>query len=267
MLQRQSYDAVQAFIMSRPILGHSFYQTAAYWVDGLLVDSGCFHTARQLLLATAGLPLAQVVNTHGHEDHIGANALLQKERGARVLAHPLALPILANPRRQHLHPYRRLFWGWPQPSAGLAAGAWVETERHRFRVIPTPGHSPDHIALHEPERGWLFSGDAFIGGRDRTARPDYDIQAIIASLKRMAALEPTLLFQGSGTVREDPTPELQRKIAYLEELGAEVRRLHAQGLGVPAIQKRLLGRDPYIRWLTLGHFRGEHLVRAYLQGS
>jgi glyoxylase-like metal-dependent hydrolase (beta-lactamase superfamily II) len=143
----------------------------------------------------------------------------------------------------------------------------VETEHHRFRVIHTPGHSPDHIGLYEPQQGWLFAGDAYIGGKDRAARFDYDIYAIIASLKVLAALRVACLFPGSGTVRmDDPVADIQRKVEYLEELGAKVRKLHNRGLGVQAIQKQLLGRDPSIRYLTLGHFRARYLVEAYLRG-
>jgi len=55
------------------------------------------------------------------------------------------------------------------------------------------------------------------------------------------------------------------KIAALEELGEKVRRLHEEGLPVEAIRRRLLGPEAGIRWLTLGHFKGEHLIRAFLR--
>ena len=267
MLHMTTHGPVRKLIMARAFFGRSFYHTAAYWVDGLLIDSGCAFSARELLEATRRFPIARIVNTHCHEEHIGGNGLLQRERGADIAAHPLALPVLADPRRQYLQLYRRVFWGWPQPSRGEPLGDWIETEHYRFQVIPTPGHSPDHIALFEPREGWLFSGDAFIGGQDRAARPDYDMYAIIGSLRRMAALDPALLFPGSGTVRERPAEELQRKIASLEELGEKVRRLHEEGLPVETIRRRLLGPEAGIRWLTLGHFKGEHLIRAFLRDA
>jgi len=268
MLTVEQRGPVRKFCAARAFLGRSFYRTAAYWVDGLLVDTTCPHTAGEFSRATAGLAVEQIVNTHCHEDHIGANALLQETRGARILAHALTLPILENPRLQHLQLYRRVFWGWPAPSHGNAIGEWVETAHHRFQVIRTPGHSPDHICLYEPEQGWLFSGDAYIGGQDRAARPDYDVYAIIDSLRRLATLRVTRLFPGSGTVREDhPATDIQRKIEALEQLGAEVRRMHAQGNNVQAIQQRLLGREPAISYLTLGHFKRRYLIEAYLRGS
>jgi len=265
MLKVEEHGPVVKFCSARTVLGRVFYHTAAYWVDGLLIDTGCAFTAEDLLGATAPFPVEQIVNSHSHEDHIGGNGLLQHACGVPISAHPLTLPILANPRLQHLQLYRRFFWGWPQPSQGSPVGEWVETTHYRFRVIHTPGHSMDHICLHEPDQGWLFSGDAYIGGQDRAARPDYDMYAVIASLKKLAALPLTQLFSGSGTVRANPVPDIRRKIAYLEELGAEVRRLHDMGLDVRAIKRRLVGREPYITYLTLGHFSGSHLIRSYLQ--
>jgi len=267
MIEVEGHGPVVKFRAARSILGRAVYHTAAYWVDGLLIDTGCAFTATELLKAEASLSVEQIVNTHSHEDHIGGNALLQRVRDAPILAHPLTLPILAHPRLQYLQPYRRFFWGWPQPSRGSPVGEWVVTTRYRFQVVHTPGHSPDHICLYEPEQGWLFAGDAYISGRERAVRPDCNIYAVIASLKKLAALHLTCLFPGSGTVRTDPIVDIERKIAYLEELGAEVRRLHDMGFSVRGIKKQLLGRDPYITYLTHGHFKGSYLIKAYLKSE
>jgi glyoxylase-like metal-dependent hydrolase (beta-lactamase superfamily II) len=146
--------------VARSLFGRPAYFTSAYWVDGLLIDTGCAHTARQFLTTLRGWHIDQVVNTHSHEDHIGANAEVQQAFRCRVRAHPDALPVLRDPSRQRLQPYRRLFWGHPKPCDAEAVGAWVQTDRFGFQVVHTPGHSPDHICLFEPDRGWLFSGDA-----------------------------------------------------------------------------------------------------------
>ena len=176
MLKLGTIGPVTKIKMARALFGRPFYFTTAYWVDGLLIDTGCAHTEREIMQALDVLPVVRVVNTHSHEDHIGANAALQEKRGAEILAHPLALPVLADPRgNQPLQPYRRIFWGYPRPSEGQPIGETVETGHYRFQVIHTPGHGPDHICLYEPNEGWLFSGDLYIGGRDRALRVDYDI--------------------------------------------------------------------------------------------
>ena len=59
---------------------------------------------------------------------------------------------------------------------------------------------------------------------------------------------------------------LQEKIAYLEELGEQVRALRDQGLSPRRIRRQLFGRELPIYYLTLGHFSGLRLVQSYLAG-
>jgi len=265
MIEVERVGEVIQIKMANHLLGRPLYYTAAYWVDGLLIDTGCPRTSRELLSVIEELGLERIVNTHSHEDHIGGNALLQERFGVEILAHPLALPILANPKRLHLQLYRRLIWGSPASSQGSPIGEMMTTGRYSFQVVPTPGHSEDHISLYEPHQGWLFTGDAYIGGVDRTLQTGSDIYAIIASLKRLSALPAKRLFQGSGTVRDDPQETIEKKVGYLEELGEKVWQLHSEGLSPKETRDRLLGRDLPIAYWTLGHFSGLNLIRSYLK--
>lgn len=254
---------------ARTIAGRGFYWTTAYRIGSLLVDSGCAHTARSLAASLRDESLTHLVNTHSHEDHIGANGLLQAQHpGLHIYAHPAALQVLADPRgRQPQQFYRRFFWGWPLPSRarGLRESEEIRVGEYCFQAIDTPGHSPDHICLFEPQRGWLFSGDLFAGGRDRAARMDNDIWGVIDSLKRIAALPIKILFPGCARVRIDPQPELLDKVAYLEEMGEKVLRMHQQGWSVNAIARSVFGKPMWIELLTHGHFTRRGLVVSYLR--
>lgn len=265
MIEVERVKEVIKIRMANRLFGRPLYYTAAYWVDGLLIDTGCPRTSQELSSLIEELGLERIVNTHSHEDHIGGNALLQERLGAEILAHPLALPLLADPRRLGLQPYRRLIWGSPAPSQGSPVPGVVATRHYSFKVIPTPGHSEDHISLHEPRQGWLFTGDAYIGGVDKALQAGSDIYAIIASLKRLRDLPAKRLFQGSGTVRDDPQEAIEKKVEYLEELREKMRQLHGQGLSPREIRDRLLGGEPPIAYWTLGHFSGLNLVRSYLK--
>lgn len=269
MIKSKSYDRVTRFDLARTFTGLGRYWTHAYLVDGMMIDTGCLHSARELVDALSDTPLTRIVNTHSHEDHIGANGPLQRQReGLEILAHPLALPVLSGPRAaQPLHFYRRLFWGYPTPSQGqpLSDGAVIETERHSFQAVYTPGHSPDHLCLYEPEQGWLFTGDLFVGGRERALRADYDIWQIIASLKKIAQLPISWLFPGSARVRPNPAQELEEKIAYLEAFGEQVLAYHQQGWSVKAIVDELCGPPMFVEYLTLGHYARRCLVLSYLR--
>jgi glyoxylase-like metal-dependent hydrolase (beta-lactamase superfamily II) len=95
MLKVTSFDNVLRLDSARTLAGRGRYWMTAYLVDGLLIDSGCAHAAPELVDALSEKTLTCLVNTHSHEDHIGANGLLQsKQQGLEILAHPLALPVL-----------------------------------------------------------------------------------------------------------------------------------------------------------------------------
>ncbi len=261
------YSEVTRFDLARTLGGRGRYWTTCYLVDGLLIDSGCAHTAPELERALAGKPFDRIVNTHSHEDHIGANGRLQRRRDVDVLAHADALPVLAEPRRQRLHAYRRVFWGYPEPSKGraLADGDEIRTPRFRFIALHTPGHAPDHLCLFEPDRGWLFSGDLYIGGRDRALREEYDIWGILESLRRVAALPVRTLFPGSARIPPDPRAALDAKVAYYRQMGERVLRLRAEGLGVRAIAREVCGPPMAMEWMTGFNFSRRGLVESYLR--
>ena len=268
MFKTSTYGEITRFDLTQPVRGLGLYWTTCYQVGSLLIDSGCAHTASELLGALPEPPQL-LVNSHTHEDHIGANGPLQRRwPELQIMAHPLGLPVLRDPRHtQPLQPYRRLYWGWPEPSQAspLEDGQIVESGRWRFQVIYTPGHSQDHICLYEPEEGWLFSGDLFVGGQDRALRGGYDIWGIIAALKRIAALPIKTLYPASARVRQEhPQAELRAKIDYLEDLGERVLALHASGYSERAITRRLMGKPMLVEKVTLGHFSRRRLVRAYL---
>jgi glyoxylase-like metal-dependent hydrolase (beta-lactamase superfamily II) len=268
MLKVSTYSEVKRFDLARTIAGRGRYWTTAYLLDDVLIDSGCAHSVPELAHALAGMSLSRIVNTHSHEDHIGGNGILQGGReGLEIYAHPLALPVLANPRiEQPLHYYRRIFWGWPDPSQALpiSDGEMIPTGKHTLQVLYTPGHSEDHICLYEPEKRWLFTGDLFVGGQDRALRADCDIWQIIDSLKRMAELPIDRLLPGCARVRDNPDEELREKINYLEEIGERVVRLHALGWSVGRITRSVCGSFMPIELVTLGHFSRQWLVRSYL---
>ncbi|NIO04574.1 MAG: MBL fold metallo-hydrolase [Proteobacteria bacterium] len=266
MIFVEELEGIRKFRLARTFFGRGLYYTAAYWVDGLMIDTGCTYTVQELLSALDGVTIKLIVNTHSHEDHIGANAALTRRCGAKIVIHPLGLEVLPSPReRQPLKPYQRVMWGYPDPSQGTAIGETIGTETHRFEVIHTPGHSPDHICLYEPERGWLFSGDAYIGGRDRALRADYNVWQIIRSLQRLAGLDVTLLFAGSGRVRGNVRTELLEKIHYLEDTADQVLELYRRGLGYGSIRRELFGRELPLSYVTFGHFSGKNLVRSFVE--
>src|SRR6266404_401006 len=212
------YGDVRYFRMARTVLRRAIYWTGVYLVDGLLVDSGPPNLARDVRRLVGELSVRQCVTTHHHEDHSGNHGLLAGELRITPLAHASAVSRLA---LADTHPplYRRVAWGARTPALTAPLGERVETSRFRFQVIHTPGHATDHVALFEPERGWLFSGDLYLAPRLRYLRADEDVYAMMDSLRRVLTLEPRVLFcQHRGRV-EQGAARLRDKLEFLGELG------------------------------------------------
>jgi len=248
------------FRMARRLLGWPAYWTGAYLVDGLLVDCGPPATARAFVEALAARPVEALVVTHHHEDHMGAAAELRAARGVEVQASAAALPLLSRGFAQE--GYRRLAWGRPPHVEARPLGDAVATRGLRFEVVPTPGHSPDHVCFFERERGWLFTGDLFLAERLRYLREDEDLEALIASLDRVCALPARRVFCAHrGEVRDGPAA-LARKRDRLAALVARVHEMQAAGLAEAEITRRAVGPEGFLTWYSGGRFAARHFVRA-----
>src|SRR3990172_11211634 len=191
MIRLRRAGPVTQIAMARAVLGRPLFVACAYYLDGLLVDTGPTTTSRALVRLLDELPVQSVVLTHAHEDHSGANQQLQA-RGLTPLAHPLALGPLAYP--PHQRPYQRVTWGRLMPSGAAPIGDEVATRAFHFRVLPTPGHSADHLSFFEDRTGWLFAGDLYLSAHVKVLRQGEDPHQSIASLRAVLSLPVTTLF-------------------------------------------------------------------------
>ncbi len=225
MIEADRYEDVTRIRMSIEADGKAVYWVAAYLVDGLLIDTGAPHTAEELVGFLADEKPRVVVNTHFHEDHVGADRLLRERFGMDIFAHPDSVPLIN--RVPELRPYQEYVWGYPEPCEVLPLGPVVKTPHCRFEVIETPGHSPGHVSLVEMERGWCFSGDIFISERPKVIRADEDAAGLIASMRLLAGLprERLVLFTSMGKIFPRGREALLACVAYLEETGERVREL------------------------------------------
>jgi hydroxyacylglutathione hydrolase len=267
LIEIDRFGDVTRVKMGREYQGRVLYWTAAYLVDGLLIDTGCSHTAEELTGFLEGQQLDLAVNTHHHEDHVGANHQLQQRFNIPVMASRESTPIIGQSPK--LLPYQELVWGYPVPTEVSVLPDEVETESYHFDVIETPGHCTGHVAFVEMTRGWCFSGDLFISRGPKAMRPEEDIYEIVRSMKKLVDLQTQklILFTGLGNVVEDGKAALQSCIDYIHGLSERARALERQGLSTSAIVNQLFRRESVLAGLTDGHISSENVVRALLRSE
>ena len=218
-------------------------QTNAYLVESggatVLVDAGWAGDADRILaivaaLGTPGERPAAILLTHVHPDHSGAAQRLADAWDCPIVLHPAERPIaegdfaamerFAGPldRWLILPLMRALGAKWraevlergrlgPRVRELDPGGAlpWLEG----WTWVPTPGHTPGHVAFVRRADGVVLSGDALVTlrvndlgglllGRPGLAGPPWyttwDRRAAAGSIATIAALDPTVLGGGHG---------------------------------------------------------------------
>lgn len=183
-----------------------------------LVDVGSAVTLDTLLAsirATGHQPeeIEHILLTHIHLDHAGATGLLLRHTPhARVYVHHIGAPHLIHPEKLLESASRiygekmRTLWGeiLPVPEERLIAideGAELRVGERTLTALYTPGHAIHHVAFHDAAHAAIFPGD--VAGvrledieyvRPPTPPPDLNLEDWSASIERLRALHPEILY-------------------------------------------------------------------------
>lgn len=211
-------------------------------------DVNCYivEDGGRLLLVDAGLPamwrmtgqairdlgrsprdVEALILTHGHFDHVGFAARLQRELGIPIYVHSGDAYIAAHPYR-YKHEKSRLLYPVRYPRcipilARMAAGGALNVKGvgkvrslqdeavrslpGRPQVIYTPGHTAGHCALHFPDRDAVLTGDALVtldpytgtkGPHIVSAAATADTRRALESLQALAATGARAALPGHG---------------------------------------------------------------------
>jgi len=136
---------------------------------GMIVDPG-YEIDRVVAFAEeAGIPIDQIVCTHGHIDHAAGVSELKERTGAPFSIHAADVPML------DLLPESAARFGLEPPAIPtvdreLADGDEIVVGSLTFRVIHTPGHTPGGVCLACGDD--ILTGDSlFAGGIGRVDLP------------------------------------------------------------------------------------------------
>ncbi len=198
--------------------------------DGLtLIDTTLPRAGKRILAAASGLgaPIRRIALTHAHTDHVGAlDELAETLPGVEVIigtrdARLLEKDTSLEPDEPQV-PITGSYKGTrTRPTRTVQDGDMVGS----LRVIFTPGHTPGHIAFLDTRDDTLYCGDTFttLGGVHTSARPNprfplpamasWHRPTVLASARKLRALEPSRLATGHGKVVSSPLRAMDAAIA------------------------------------------------------
>ena len=208
-----------------------------FLVDGLLVDTGPSSLTALSTVFFNEHEIDQVVLSHVHEDHCGMAGWLQKNKHIPVYIHRDA--VASASKKASLPRYRFRIWGERLPFRAQAMQDEILTPNHRFKPIDTPGHCANHVVFYEKDRGWLFTGDAFVSIKQRVAFREENLGQMIESLKKLLKLDFDTIFCAHAGILNNGYRFMEEKLAFLVDLQEKVHVLEAQGLTPRQIDRKL----------------------------
>lgn len=237
--------------------------------------------------------LLTVVVTHADFDHMGGNRVLRERRPDAVFAcHAADAPLVGDVARMCTERYDEFAadhgigqdaaeraWVVEQAQdvmldAYLCEGQRIELgDGWHVEVLHVPGHSPGHVALHDPRSGTVILGDAVMADAlpDAAGAPAFaptyrDADATLATVERLAGLDAERLLTGHFPVMEGAERDafLTASRDFVVALDGELRELLVGAAG-PLVLRDLVDAlspvmgawpaeaAPALAWPLAGH--------------
>jgi len=149
--------AIFAYIMGDPESG-----------EGLVIDPAANCGGIIKVAQENKLNIKDIVNTHGHLDHISGNTEMKKKTGAEIIIHKDDAEMLVSTPAMVF----KMFGAEQSPPADITVndGDLITVGGISLQVIHTPGHSPGGMSLYT--KGYVFTGDTlFVEAVGRTDLP------------------------------------------------------------------------------------------------
>ncbi|MCK5662778.1 MAG: MBL fold metallo-hydrolase [Thiotrichaceae bacterium] len=149
----------------------------------------------------SGAQVKKIILTHGHLDHVGGAKILENKLNVPILgpekADDFLLQLLPEQSQQFQFPHQDAF----VPKQWLKQGDQIVVGALTLNVLHIPGHTPGHIALHEPKKKKVIVGDIlFNNSIGRTDLPGGDHGLLIKGIKQKLFTLPqeTTVYPGHG---------------------------------------------------------------------
>lgn len=216
---------------------HQSEETIGYLIVGekkvLLFDTGMgISDLRKLTAELTRLPIV-VLNSHTHDDHVGGNwefdtvygmdteFTRQNARGSRDDAQAEIAPDqICGPLPKGFDAKKYATRPW-KIAAYIHDGDRIDLGGRTIEVISTPGHTPDALSLFDRANGLLFTGDTYYPAPIWLYRPETDLDAYAASIRKLAALAPQVkMVLGAHNIPVAQPGVLTRLVAAFDQVRA-----------------------------------------------
>ena len=214
--------------------------------------------------------IKKVIITHCHIDHLGMITGLKENFGTQYCLHKKdfdlikirysdvdnLIPLTDAFLQQHGVPVSELIppemqlpvplhLSKTQPDVLLFGGEEIQAGEYTLRVINTPGHTMGHIALYEPEKKFIFSGDMLLptiatNAAIHVQHIENPLKQYKDSLLTLKALDIGLVLPGHEYIYSHPGQRIEELISRHEEKTGEIRRIFDDGQAKTAYQISLL---------------------------
>ena len=210
---------------------------------GVVIDSGyCKHAPLTLALVASrmgldGAPLAKLVNTHCHSDHMGGNAALRRAYSCAIAVPAGEAPsIAAWDERTLLLDYADQRAERFDVDEVLQPGSTHVWGNLEWRALAAPGHDMAALVFFNAEHRILISGDAlWQNGYGFVMPPELDpsaLPATRATLEMIAGLGVRCVIPGHGEPFTDVDAALERAFTRTAAFEADSLRLARHALKV-----------------------------------
>ncbi|MGH2442081.1 MAG: MBL fold metallo-hydrolase [Chloroflexota bacterium] len=212
----------QAYILDPGPADDAYQQFIAEWIGAHKIS------VRGILLS------------HGHPDHAPGSSLLSRE---------LNVPIWGS--RQLDTSY---FATRPEIRQYESDPRFV-VDGDVLRVIPTPGHSGDHVAFFLENARILFAGDTILGqGSSLVAPPEGNMAEYMRTLDRLDALRANLIAPGHGPLIHDAHAKIEEYTRHRSTRESQLLQILGRGPATIAclVTEMYAGVNPELRKLASG---------------